>query len=90
MLHQFTFKNFKSFKEEVTLDMTATAIKEHKEDVFTDIFDEKVLTVAAIYGTNASGKSNVLEAFRYMRTIVLNSFSKNELLSQPAFSNPSH
>lgn len=90
MLHQFTFKNFKSFKEEVTLDLTATAIKEHKEDIFTDIFDEKVLTVAAIYGANASGKSNVLEAFQYMRMVVLHSFGKNELLSEHAFNNVSH
>lgn len=78
MLHQFSFKNFKSFKEEVTLDMLASSIKEHVEDVVIDCFDERVLKVAAIYGANASGKSNIIEAFRKMRLLVLNSFSSSE------------
>ena len=44
MLHQFTFKNFKSFKEETTLDMLASSIKEHPHDVVTDVMEEKVAT----------------------------------------------
>ncbi|MCP0887132.1 ATP-binding protein [Ligilactobacillus sp. WILCCON 0076] len=79
MLHQFTFKNFKSFKNEVTLDLLASSIKEHPSDVVNDIFDEKVLKVAAIYGANASGKSNVLNAFETMRFLVVNSFKNNFL-----------
>lgn len=75
MLHQFTFKNFKSFKEETTLDLLAASIKEHETDVVTDIMSEKVLKIAAIYGANASGKSNVIEAFQCMRYLVLNSFN---------------
>jgi AAA15 family ATPase/GTPase len=80
MLHQFTFKNFKSFKDEMTLDLLATSIKEHPEDVVTDSFNEKVLKVAAIYGANASGKSNVIDAFNIMKHLVLYSF-QNELSS---------
>ena len=75
MLHQFTFKNFKSFKEETTLDLLAASIKEHETDVVTDIMSERVLKIAAIYGANASGKSNVIEAFQCMRYLVLNSFN---------------
>ena len=77
MLHQFTFKNFKSFKEETTLDMLASSIKEHPHDVVTDMMEEKVLKVAAIYGANASGKSNVIEAFAAMKNMVLYSFRQN-------------
>ena len=77
MLHQFTFKNFKSFKEETTLDMLASSIKEHPHDVVTDVMEEKVLKVAAIYGANASGKSNVIEAFATMKNLVLYSFRQN-------------
>jgi AAA15 family ATPase/GTPase len=77
MLHQFTFKNFKSFKEETTLDLLASSIKEHPHDVVTDVMEEKVLKVAAIYGANASGKSNVIEAFEAMRNLVLYSFRQN-------------
>ena len=36
---------------------------------------KNLLSVAAIYGANASGKSNVIEAFRFMVTYVLESFS---------------
>ena len=82
MLHQFIFKNFKSFKEEQTLDLLASSIKEHETDVVRDVMDERVLKIAAIYGANASGKSNAIEAFRYMRFLVLNSFTSIDGLAQ--------
>lgn len=74
MLVQFSFKNFKSFRDDTTLDMSATKITEH-EDRVVNICNEKLLPVAAIYGANASGKSNVIEAFRFMVTYVLESFA---------------
>ena len=58
MLIQFNFKNFKSFREEATLDLSATKITEFTDRVVT-VGSEKILTVAAIYGANASGKSNI-------------------------------
>lgn len=73
MLVQFTFKNFKSFKNEATIDMTATSIKEHSYNVIETKLGDKYLKVAAIYGANASGKSNVIEAFNFMRYFVINS-----------------
>ena len=73
MLIQFTFKNFRSFRDEVTLDLSATSIKEH-EDRVVEFGNEKLLTAAAIFGANASGKSNVQEAFKYMNDYVINSF----------------
>lgn len=73
MLIQFNFKNFKSFRDETTLDLSATKITEHKDHV-VDIANDKLLKVAAIYGANASGKSNVYDAFAYMRYYVLESF----------------
>ena len=73
MLIQFNFKNFKSFRDEATLDMSATKITEH-EDHVVDIANDKLLKVAAIYGANASGKSNVYDAFGYMRYYVSESF----------------
>lgn len=72
MLLQFNFKNFKSFKDDTTLDLTATKISEFNNHIVS-IANEKVLPVTAIFGANASGKSNVQEAFRYMATYVLNS-----------------
>lgn len=73
MLIQFNFKNFKSFRDEATLDMSATKITEH-EDHIVDIANDKLLKVAAVYGANASGKSNIYEAFDYMTYYVSESF----------------
>lgn len=86
MLLQFTFKNYKSFKEESTLDLTASSIKDHESDVVVDAFGERVLKVAAIFGANASGKSNVYKAFEFMVRYVKQSFGQSEhvvLRTQP-------
>ena len=70
MLIRFSFKNFKSFKDENCLDMEATSLKEHEYNLIeTD--NGNFLKVAAIYGANASGKTNVLQAFDYMKTRIL-------------------
>ena len=73
MLIQFNFKNFKSFRDEVSLDLTATKITEHEGQV-AEAANDKLLKVAAIYGANASGKSNVYDAFEYMTYYVDESF----------------
>ncbi|MBR1693060.1 MAG: ATP-binding protein [Lachnospiraceae bacterium] len=73
MLIQFNFKNFKSFRDEATLDLSATKMTEFSDRVVT-VGSEKILPVAAIYGANASGKSSVYSAFEYMSEYVVNSF----------------
>ena len=62
MLCQFTVKNFKSIRDEMTFDMQAAAISEHEDRVIKDRDGELYLPVSAIYGPNGGGKSNVLEA----------------------------
>ena len=62
MLCQFTVKNFKSIRDEVTFDMQAAAISEHEDRIIIDKNAEKYLPVSAIYGPNGGGKSNVLAA----------------------------
>ena len=42
MLIQFNFKNFKSFRDEVSLDLTATKITEH-EDHVAEAANDKLL-----------------------------------------------
>ncbi len=73
MLIQFNFKNFKSFREEAVLDLSAAKMTEFSDRVVT-VGSEKILPVAAIYGANASGKSNVYSAFEYMSKYVVDSF----------------
>jgi AAA15 family ATPase/GTPase len=74
MLLQFNFKNYKSFRDDTTLDLTATKITDYNYHVVS-VAKEKILPVATLYGANASGKSNVLEAFRYMTSYVMKSLN---------------
>lgn len=62
MLIQFSVKNFMSFKEKVIFSMEAGKENEHKENV-VDILNEKILKTTALYGANASGKTNFVNAF---------------------------
>ena len=71
MLCQFTVKNFKSIRDEVTFDMQAAAISEHEDRIIKDEDDELYLPVSAVYGPNGGGKSNVLEALHSLVTKVL-------------------
>lgn len=66
MLLRFTFKNFKSFCDEAVLDLTASSITEHKDSLIT-VNNIDILPIAAIFGANGSGKSNLIEAFNTMR-----------------------
>lgn len=77
MLTQFTVKNFKSIRDEITLDMQTAAISEH-EDAVIKIVDqesnevvESFLPISVLYGPNGSGKSNVLEAMHTLESKVL-------------------
>lgn len=71
MLCQFTVKNFKSIRDEITFDMQAAAISEHEDRVIKDSDGEFYLPVSAIYGPNGGGKSNVLEAMYTLAIKVL-------------------
>lgn len=56
MLIQFYFKNFESFSEEATLDLSAAKMTEFSDKVVS-IGSEKILPVAAIYGAILALKS---------------------------------
>lgn len=74
MLIRFRVKNFRSLKEEQELSMVASTLKDKQESV-TQVAGLNVglLRVAAIYGANASGKTNVIKALEYMSTVVRDS-----------------
>ena len=72
MLIQFHFKNFKSFRDDIILDFSATESQDNEYRV-VKVGDERILTAAGIFGANASGKSNVIKAFRYMTEYVTSS-----------------
>lgn len=71
MLCQFTVKNYKSIRDEVTFDMQAAAISEHEDRIIKDRDGEAFLPVSAIYGPNGGGKSNVLKALQTLVAKIL-------------------
>ncbi|HEY4033465.1 MAG TPA: AAA family ATPase, partial [Ktedonobacteraceae bacterium] len=78
MLLEFRTKNFRSLRDECTLSMVAsgdrTLAKTNLHQTGLKSLPNVVRT-AAIYGANASGKSNVIRAIQAMREIVLGSAS---------------
>lgn len=73
MLIMFRAKNFASFKDEVILDMRAVSYKDMKGHVL-ESNKNKVVKTLAIYGKNASGKSNLISALYYFESFVYNQF----------------
>ena len=65
MLLQFNCENFRSFKNSISLDMRASGSNELSYHL-RKAGNERVLPITAIYGANASGKSNILAAFELM------------------------
>lgn len=66
MLYQFSFSNFKSFKEEALLDLYAEPISEMQETLIIDKEEQKLLPVISMYGPNGGGKSTVIHALKYL------------------------
>ncbi len=78
MLVLFRFKNFGPFMEEVTLDMRAVkAYKEHQYNLILENDDNSFLKVVSIFGANASGKSNFIDAYTTFQKIARYSFQEN-------------
>ncbi len=73
---EFSVENFLSFKDLTTLSMVAAKSFKEYSDTHTIPIDNKLrlLKSAVIYGSNASGKSNMLESIGFMKATVLTSF----------------
>lgn len=72
MLIRFTLKNWMSFRDEVTFSMIASKERQHGGRVpALKKYRTRILPVAAIYGGNASGKTNLFKALSFVRRFVL-------------------
>lgn len=75
MLIDFSFKNYRAFKDQQAISLVASSDKELLQNTISlDILqDIKLLRSLVIYGANASGKTTVLDALNFCRTLVVNS-----------------
>lgn len=76
MLLEFSLENFLSFKDNVSFSMLANGTK-GLDDNYVNVFDKKVLKTAAIYGANASGKSNLFKVLDLVGSMIGNSINAN-------------
>lgn len=79
MLLQFSVENFRSIRERSEISFVAAPLKELRDSLIPSKYAKYgVIPVLALYGSNASGKSNLLLALKFMRHVILNSFVKGE------------
>lgn len=82
MVLEIKLSNFFSIRDEVILDLRAGNINTEKSrDLIDNIFqheDIEVLKTVALYGANASGKSNIIKAIRFCIAMVYDSHKHNE------------
>jgi len=82
MLIEFKVTNFRSIKSTQILSMVAAPIKE--ENLPNNIFSTKIkelpnlMKSVAIYGANAAGKSNLVEAINFVQDFVRDSAKENQ------------
>lgn len=74
MLLMFKVKNYTSFKNESILDMRATAYVQHPSHVIPINDKTGLLKTTALYGANASGKSNLISAMFFFEQYVFSQF----------------
>lgn len=73
MIIEFSVTNYKSFKEKTTFSMVADEKDKTQLQNCFDFNKTTILKSAVIYGANASGKSNFMEAFGIIRKLILES-----------------
>lgn len=82
MVKEIRISNMYSIKDEIVLDMTAGSSKsKNMRQLQSNCFDsngESVLKSVAIYGANASGKSNIIKAIRFCCMMILNSHNHTQ------------
>jgi hypothetical protein len=78
VLLRFGVSNYLSIRDYQELSFVASSLKDSGGDLISSPnLRESLLPVLLIYGANASGKSNILAAFRFYRSAILESQRKN-------------
>lgn len=71
MLISFSVENYKSYKDPVIFNMTPGGYRKKKEHLIKKK-NANILKFSSIYGGNASGKSNFVDAIRVTKNMIVN------------------
>jgi uncharacterized protein len=87
MILQFTVQNFRSFHQEETLNLAAGPERRHHDHLIkvNGVPGQGLLKVAAIYGANAAGKSNLVKALAFMQGYIKTGPQAGEATGRQAF-----
>jgi uncharacterized protein len=104
MLLEFTVENYRSIKEPVTLSAVAQKAPKRKASAKTkrgaksdaeiclgfpvEGWDMELLPVMAIFGANASGKSNVIQALSYLLSMMSGAYQQEKSYLFPTSHHP--
>ncbi len=72
MLIRFVLQNWLSFRNETSFTMLATSERQHGDRIPRIAkYQARVLPIGALYGGNASGKTNFFQALNFVRRMIL-------------------
>lgn len=78
MLIRFNVGNFLSFNDIQEFSMLAGKVRSKTERVYSDD-NIKLLKFAAVFGANASGKSNLVHAMEFAQNMIVSGFPKRSI-----------
>lgn len=86
MIISFTIENWMSFRDRVSFSMVASRERKHGERVSRiDKYRTRILPIAALYGGNASGKSNFFKALEFVKKLVVDGTKVDAAISVEPF-----
>ncbi|PLX83268.1 MAG: abortive phage resistance protein [Desulfuromonas sp.] len=86
MLINFTLNNWRSFRQQAEFSMVASREKQHGDRLARiERYKLRLLPVAAIYGGNASGKTNFFAALNFAKNLIVDGTRPDELIPVESF-----
>ena len=86
MIISFSIDNWMSFRDRATFSMLATRERQHGERLaLLPKFNSRLLPISAIYGGNASGKTNLFKALCFAKTLVVKGTQPDSHLGVESF-----
>ncbi len=87
MLIQFSVENFLSFKDKTIFSFLAAKEDTHPTHIVTHEkpLQRRLVRATALYGANASGKSNIIKAIQFARDFILNGTQAGEAIPVSPF-----
>lgn len=86
MLISFSLENWMSFRDRVTFSMVASKERQHGERLpKIEKYQMRLLPIAAIYGGNASGKTNFFKALKFAKRLIVQGTGIDKLISVKPF-----